>query len=133
MDLGASRSRNETGGTMLMEVDIRNKVATYLCDKKSGCKTAMNVTIPYAGIFNAEPRIPLSLAAPSLLSARFSIDGGYILFTFDRATLKGASPIDKDNDIVPDSINYDTTQIGKFGCDLLFDGDSNILLGPQNE
>jgi len=131
-DIEAPRPREEVG-TLLMEVDIRNKVVDYLCDKKAGCKNSMNITIPYAGIFNAEPRIPLSLAAPSLVYARFSIDGGYIAFKFDRATLKGATPIDVNNDIVPDSINYDTTHKGQFGCDLLFDKESNVLLGPRIE
>jgi hypothetical protein len=122
-------ARDQDKGTKLLEIDIRNNNYAFLCDNDKGCKYSMNVTIPYAGIFNAEPRIPLSLAAPSLLYAQFSIDGGYIMFAFDRATLKGATPVDINNDIVPDSINYDTVMKGQFGCELLFDEDSVVLLG----
>jgi hypothetical protein len=124
--------RNETG-TLVMEIDIRLKVHDFMCNKETGCYQSMNSTIPYAGIFNAEPRIPLSLAAPTLISARFEIDGGRIRFLFDRATLKGATPEDIDNNIVPDSINYATTQTGQFGCDLLFDGESVLLLGSNED
>ena len=43
-----------------------------------------------------EPRIPLSLAAPALVYARFSMEAVFIDVKFDRATLRGALPVDSE-------------------------------------
>ena len=45
--------------------------------------------VPYAPIYNREPRIPLTLAAPALIMARFTIEAGFIIVDFDQPTLKG--------------------------------------------
>lgn len=127
-DYADPRPKNITGIKM-MEVDIRNKVETYFCNQEEGCIQSMNITIPYAGIFNTEPRIPLSLAAPALVYARFSMEAGSITIAFDRATLKGAQPVDTNNDIVPDMVDMNQVQTGLFGCDLVVDKDSVKALG----
>ncbi|CAK9106822.1 unnamed protein product [Durusdinium trenchii] len=82
----------------------------------------------------AEPRIPLSLAAPALVYARFSMEAVTIDVKFDRATLRGALPVDTNNDIVPDIIDYTTQLTGDaWDCANVFDAETVILLGPYPE
>jgi hypothetical protein len=40
--------------------------------------------VPWAPIYNREPRIPLSLAAPALEEARFQMEADKIIVRFDQ-------------------------------------------------
>ncbi|OLP79645.1 hypothetical protein AK812_SmicGene40045 [Symbiodinium microadriaticum] len=104
------------------------------------CQGTVTYKSPYTPIFNKEkcgqqePRIPLSLAAPALVYARFSMEAVTIDVKFDRATLRGALPLDTTNDIVPDIIDYTTQLTGDaWDCANTFDEDTVILLGPFPE
>ncbi|CAK8985126.1 Uncharacterized protein SCF082_LOCUS16885 [Durusdinium trenchii] len=98
------------------------------------CEGTVSYKSPYTPIFNKEPRIPLSLAAPALVYARFSMEAVTIDVKFDRATLRGALPVDTNNDIVPDIIDYTTQLTGDaWDCANVFDAETVILLGPYPE
>jgi len=77
----------------IMEVNIR-KEADPVDWCGDPCLGTTDYRAPATGIFNREPRIPLSLAAPSLSRAMFTIDASTIIISFDRATLQGAVPVD---------------------------------------
>lgn len=101
------------------------------CDKED-CQGTLPYDVPYAGIFNREPRIPLTLAAPSLVSARFTIEAGSINVNFDRSTLKGAIPKSEiPGDVLPTYVDYKEQLVGKFDCSRVFDDDSAALLTEE--
>eukprot|EP00929_Paragymnodinium_shiwhaense_P121831 TRINITY_DN9420_c0_g2_i2.p1 TRINITY_DN9420_c0_g2~~TRINITY_DN9420_c0_g2_i2.p1 ORF type:complete len:2538 (+),score=510.05 TRINITY_DN9420_c0_g2_i2:206-7819(+) len=81
-------------------------------------------------LVNTDPRIPLTLAAPKLVSGRFTIDGRSILVELDTFTVKGALPLDTDGDSIPDSINWATQHVGMRHCSDIFARSSAELLGP---
>jgi hypothetical protein len=89
------------------EVNIRTKGFKNWCNEDNGnvCQGTLSYETPYAGLYNREPGIPLSLKSPSLLTARFTIEAVSIIVDFDRSTLKGAKQIDENNDYVPDYVN----------------------------
>jgi len=97
----------------LMEVSIRDGTPYQdWCNQAEGCRGVVNPNIPFVAPYNREPRIPLSLAAPTLISARFTMEAVRINVKFDRSTLRGALPIDTNNDIVPDLIDYGSQLTG---------------------
>lgn len=78
---------------------------------------------------NTDPMIPLSLAAPKLQFARFSMDGRSILVHFDTSTIEGALPLDTNGDGLPDAIDWSTRQVGLRTCSDIFTRRSVALLG----
>eukprot|EP00913_Durusdinium_trenchii_P033079 g30969.t1 len=107
---------------ILMEISIREQIYFDWCPAE--CEGTVSYKSPYTPIFNKEPRIPLSLAAPALVYARFSMEAVTIDVKFDRATLRGALPVDTNNDIVPDIIDYTTQLTGDaWDCANVFDAD----------
>ena len=71
----ADQRNPKDSATPIMQIDIRTHAVVTWCDKDD-CKGTMPYDVPFAAIFNREPRIPLTLAAPSLVSARFTIEAG---------------------------------------------------------
>jgi len=125
----------------IYEVNIRTNPETlqgfrnWCNDAETGdgiCQGSMDYAIPYAGIYNREPGIPLSLKSPSMISARFTIEALTIDVNFDRNTLKGALQIDEDNDYIPDYVNDSYVPLGPFDCGEVFTEDSVVLIGPFN-
>ncbi|CAJ1420734.1 unnamed protein product [Effrenium voratum] len=117
---------------ILMEISIREQIYFDWCP--ADCKGTVSYKSPYTPFFNKEPRIPLSLAAPALVYARFSMEAVTIDVQFDRATLRGALPVSTTGDIVPDIIDYTTQLTGDaWDCANVFDEDTIILLGPFPE
>lgn len=88
-----------------------------------------NPAVQAALIVNADPRIPLTLAAPRLLFARFSMDSRFITVRFDASTVKGALPVDTDGDYLPDAINWEAQQIGVRNCSDMFARQTAAALG----
>jgi len=133
---------NETGGVMIdraaflvAEVNLRTGVLRQWCNRTitdGMCVGSMDFEIPYAGLYNEEPGIPLSLKAPAFVDARFTMEAGTIIVNFDRATLQGAKTKDDNFDYVPDRIDYETKQVGFFDCAQLFQERTIELLGPFN-
>jgi len=80
---------------------------------------------------NTDPMIPLTLAAPRLLWARFTNDGRSIIVQFDSATVEGAVPVDTDGDFLPDSIDWTKQHIGKRNCSDMFARATASLLGDM--
>jgi hypothetical protein len=72
-------------------------------------------------LVNTDPMIPLTLPAPKLLSARFTMDGRSILVSFDAYTAQGALPIDDNGDFIPDGIDNATQHIGPRNSSDIFD------------
>eukprot|EP00439_Symbiodinium_sp_Y106_P011970 s5921_g1.t2 len=117
---------------ILMEINIREPIYFDWCPED--CQGTVTYKSPYTRLGFWEPRIPLSLAAPALVYARFSMEAVTIDVKFDRATLRGALPLDTTNDIVPDIIDYTTQLTGDaWDCANTFDEDTVILLGPFPE
>ncbi|CAE7870466.1 unnamed protein product, partial [Symbiodinium microadriaticum] len=117
---------------ILMEINIREPIYFDWCP--ADCQGTVTYKSPYTRLGSWEPRIPLSLAAPALVYARFSMEAVTIDVKFDRATLRGALPLDTTNDIVPDIIDYTTQLTGDaWDCANTFDEDTVILLGPFPE
>ncbi|CAE7841598.1 unnamed protein product [Symbiodinium necroappetens] len=117
---------------ILMEINIREPIYFDWCPAE--CQGTVTYKSPYTRLGSWEPRIPLSLAAPALVYARFSMEAVTIDVKFDRATLRGALPLDTTNDIVPDIIDYTTQLTGDaWDCANTFDEDTVILLGPFPE
>eukprot|EP00971_Amphidinium_carterae_P043693 859956-Amphidinium_carterae.2 len=105
---------------------------SMLCECAGVCylATCCCEEIPYAAIYNREPGIPLSLGAPRLELARFTMSAGTIVVDFDRPTnrrhtssnfscvcmrkrsllTRGALPVYISNPLIPDF--YDNTTIG---------------------
>ncbi|CAK0875025.1 unnamed protein product, partial [Prorocentrum cordatum] len=113
-------------------VDISTGSWTNWCNSGT-CQGSMDPEIPFASIINREPGIPLTLKSPAFDSVRFSLDGSTITVTFDRATLKGALPVDTDGNYIPDYVDYTTEQTGIFDCARAFATDTITLLGPYDE
>lgn len=122
----------DRAATTIMEINIRTKDAGSWCDSFV-CQGSLSWDVPYAGIYNKEPGIPLSLKSPSFLSARFTIEAQSIIVDWDRATLKGARTVDDDGDMVPDRIDYSTQPQGEFNCGEVFDVFTVLKLGPYPE
>jgi len=112
----------ELNAMSIMEVSIRvaDQEPIKWCDSER-CLGSVDWRIPYVALFNNEPRIPLSLDAPKIISARFTIEAANIKVIFDKNTLKGAIPIDTDGDIIPNLISYTSQQRGNFTCAKVFD------------
>jgi hypothetical protein len=114
---------------MLMEVNIRLRQYDEWCDPLD-CKGTVQFTVPYSQIYNKEPLIPLSIAAPQIQTARFSPTGAVIFVAFDKATLKGAKPRDINGDQIPDLIDFMTQQpSGNWDCSQIFDVNTITLIG----
>eukprot|EP00929_Paragymnodinium_shiwhaense_P065305 TRINITY_DN32751_c0_g2_i1.p1 TRINITY_DN32751_c0_g2~~TRINITY_DN32751_c0_g2_i1.p1 ORF type:complete len:3094 (+),score=652.16 TRINITY_DN32751_c0_g2_i1:502-9282(+) len=116
---------------MLLEVDIAEEdVYESWCNPEE-CEGTIDYRIPYASIYNREPRIPLSLAAPRLVSARFTMEAATLEITFDTNTLKGSVPVDTDGDVIPNTIDHEPgqRQAGQFDCTEVWDFESAELLG----
>lgn len=88
-------------------------------------------TVQGTWLLNTDPIIPLSLPAPKLQSARFSIDGRSIIVSFDSYTVEGALPIDLDGDDLPDNIDWSKRQIGLRNCSDMFARRTAALLGSM--
>ncbi len=61
------------------QVDMRTLVYSAW-----GSNGTMPVETSWAAVYNSEPRIPLTLASPSLTSASFTIEAATIVVNFDR-------------------------------------------------
>jgi hypothetical protein len=109
----------------ILQVDLEDKKLF----KQWGTNGTMPPEVPWAPIYNREPRIPLSLAAPALLEARFDMEAGSIIVQFDQPTLKGAKPVDTDGDIVPDMIDYKPQMTMPVTCDRIFNDATVVKLG----
>jgi hypothetical protein len=112
-------------------VDISTGSWTNWCG--AACQGSMDPEIPFASIVNREPGIPLTLKSPAFDSVRFSLDGSTITVTFDRATLKGALPVDSDGNYIPDYVDYSTQQNGIFDCARTFASDTIALIGEYED
>lgn len=117
---------------LLLEVNIRSETYERWCNQEF-CAGTIKYDVPYAAIFNREPKIPLTLAAPAMLFARFAMDGSPLYVEFDRTTLKGAKPVDTDGDVLPDIIDYFPRLSGQWDCAKVFDDETAILFGPYTE
>eukprot|EP00927_Polykrikos_kofoidii_P031598 TRINITY_DN27142_c0_g1_i1.p1 TRINITY_DN27142_c0_g1~~TRINITY_DN27142_c0_g1_i1.p1 ORF type:complete len:2814 (+),score=350.13 TRINITY_DN27142_c0_g1_i1:234-8675(+) len=115
------------GALTIFEVNIRTKTGINWCNET--CQGTVFYETPYAGIFNREPGIPLSLKSPSLEMARFSVDANEITVDFDRNTMKGALPIYVDSPFVPVSYNESMIPDGDFDCALVLDDVTVVKIG----
>eukprot|EP00397_Hematodinium_sp_SG-2012_P000097 GEMP01000097.1.p1 GENE.GEMP01000097.1~~GEMP01000097.1.p1 ORF type:complete len:1760 (+),score=318.24 GEMP01000097.1:65-5344(+) len=128
-------------GQTFFKINIDTGVPEKYCrsvEQDPQCeKGIIDAEIPYAALYNREPRIPLSLPAAQMLSARFTKDGTHITILFDRITLKGSVPEDTNNDQLPDTINSNCAScllmaMGEFNCNLVLDGDSVEMIGEYD-
>lgn len=120
------------GAMTITVVDIRPPYRQQVWCNANACQGTLDYDIPYAGIFNREPGIPLSQKAPAFLSpARFNMDASAITVKFDRSTLQGARQVSDTGDVVPDRID-DTYQRlnGPFDCSEMWSADTIQKLGP---
>jgi hypothetical protein len=128
----------QKGALTILEVNINNKQSQFWCNMTTdfSCVGSINYEIPYAGLYNSEPGIPLSLKSPKMILARFSMQAGTINVDFDRATTKGNVQVDTNGDYVPDIIddsNKALFESGMWDCGLIFNEPSVELLGPYYE
>jgi len=70
---------------LMKEVSIRGNPSQDWCNADN-CEGTVDYTVPFTQIFNKEPRIPLSLAAPAILYARFNMEATTIGVFFDQST-----------------------------------------------
>eukprot|EP00392_Amoebophrya_sp_AT5.2_P007108 g7122.t1 len=96
--------------------------------------------VPYANLFNAEAGFPLTLSAPKIEHARFTIEGLFLRVVFNMETTRGAIPVDSDNNRVPDRLDQTKLQLkkdrsggGKFDCAEVFVSATIALIGPYPE
>jgi hypothetical protein len=109
----------------VIQVDLTEPSATLLW----GDNGTVPADVAWFPLFNREPRIPLTLAAPALIEARFDMEAGSIIVKFDQPTLKGAALVDADGDFVPDLVDYTSQMTEAVSCDRIFNEATVAKLG----
>lgn len=105
--------------------------SVFWCDADR-CQGTLPQEAAYAAIYNREPGIPLSLKAPTMSSARFSLNADYISVLWDRSTHEGAKPYEKSSGgyVFPECpTDFESDQVGEFDCRLLFQEPTIVLIG----
>ncbi|CAD7972506.1 unnamed protein product [Amoebophrya sp. A25] len=117
----AARPRLETAYSVL-QVNMYSGSYDKWCQVEE-CETgtlhrSIDPEVPYANLFNAEAGFPLTLSAPKIEHARFTIEGLFLRVVFNMETTRGAIPIDTDGNRLPDRLDQTKDRSGgaKFDC-----------------
>eukprot|EP00392_Amoebophrya_sp_AT5.2_P011178 g11253.t1 len=132
--VSAPRPRLETAYSV-MQINAYSGNSEKWCQVEA-CETgdlhrSIDPDVPYANLFNAEAGFPLSLSAPKVEHARFTIEGLFLKIVWNMETTRGGIPIDTDADRVPDRIDPAKDRSGgaKFDCGEVLAAETVALIG----
>jgi hypothetical protein len=138
----------DRSGISVLQIDMDDGLVTKWCqtqlcyeeglddgnNKLGPLFRSLSPDIPYAAIFNSEPGYPLTLPAPSIVSARFTMDGLTIQIVFDRKTLRGATPEFAPGSKFPTGqINYATKHPSQYDCALVLTPETILEVGEYKD
>ena len=132
------RNRVETAYAVL-QVNQFSGSSEKWCQVQS-CETGethrtLDPDVPYANLFNAEAGYPLTLSAPRVQHARFTIEGLFLRIVFDKETTRGQIPEDTDGNKLPDMMDMTKNRAGgaRFDCSEVLAIATIELVGTYDE